>query len=178
MEKSRVLDSYIKGDKCITIYGYKDGQNTVITRKRVTTVNDGDSLTQQNTRDQTDVNLIMARHHKGEAITHYSAKQMVYADLANIPDYPDALQKIIQAQNAFSELNAETRNFFANDPNRFIEFLKDEKNIDKGVELGIYVPKKIEVQENKIENANNDETKNLKTNTTKNAKIQKSTDTE
>lgn len=100
------------------------------------------SKTIQSTKDETDVNLIIARAKRGIATTHLNTKKGVYADLTGAPDYQKALQTIIDANASFETLPASTRKRFQNDPQQFLEFVNNPKeNYDEGVKLGLFNPK-------------------------------------
>ena len=118
-----------KGVKEIT--RYENG------RVRVRTLNEQDSRTQQQFKDVTDVNLIIAKYRKGEEITHVNRKAGVYADVSQISDFQQALDKVLEAQHAFSTINAETRLRFQNDPAKFIEFLRDPNNEEEAIKMGL-----------------------------------------
>ena len=107
-------------------------------RVRVSTVNDAPSLTQQQFKDQCDVNKIIAKYKTTGEWTHLTKKGGVYADVSSIKDYHQSLQKVLDANNAFAALPAQIRNRFQNDPAQLLAFLQDPKNHAEGVELGLF----------------------------------------
>jgi len=109
---------------------------------KVETVNTKPSRTQQQFKDETDVNLIVAKYEKTGQFARSTAKTGQYADFSEIKDYQSMLNTVIEAQNAFQELDAKTRYRFDNDPAKLIAFMQDASNYDEGVKLGIYEPKK------------------------------------
>jgi len=118
-------------------------------RLRVATVFDLDnepSKAQQQYKEQCDVNNIIAKYKKTGEWIHVTRKEGVYADVSNIRDYHESLQKVVDANNAFSTLPAHIRIRFDNDPAALLEFMQDPKNYDEGVKLGIF-EKKQETQE-------------------------------
>lgn len=138
-------------------------------RIRVQTINEEPTRTQQHYKDQCDVNNIIAKYKKTGVITHLARSQGVYADVSQITDYQTSLQKVMDAQNAFSTLPSELRLRFNNDPQQLLAFLQDPKNYDEGVTLGLYEQKTEPTPESITQN--NDKktkTKNDPTNEEKN----------
>lgn len=114
-------------------------------RVRVQNLNTKPSRTQQQFKDQCDVNKLMARYKKaGYSLNRLPDPQKgVYADLTQIPDYVTSLNTIRKADSAFADLPAELRLRFSNDPQKLIEFLNEEKNYDEGVKLGLLKPRPV-----------------------------------
>lgn len=111
-------------------------------RIRVRTVNDEPTMTQQQFKDEADINNIMRKYGADPvAFNALTRKGGVYADFSQLSDYHGMLQQVADAQDAFSALPAQIRSRFANDPGSLIAFLNDPKNHDEGVELGLYDPK-------------------------------------
>jgi len=110
------------------------------TKRVATPKSEEPSLTQQQFAKDCDVNNIIAKYKKTGSVTHVRNRtEGVYANLVDIPDYAEALQQIIHANETFGELPAQTRARFANDPQLLIEFLKDPKNDEQAIELGLRV---------------------------------------
>lgn len=107
----------------------------------VRTIHVGETKTQQQFKDDCDVNVILKRLIRDPNPQHLlNAKQGLYLDLTQMPDYQQALHTVIDAQNAFLTIPSETRQRFNNDPSRLIQFLQDPKNHREAVELGLMVP--------------------------------------
>lgn len=117
--------------------------NKIITRrpngtKRVVTVPEGLTRTQQQFKDQCDVNNIIAKFKKTGSITHVrNAQTGVYADLTNLPDLQEAHQIVNSANAAFEAIPASIRQRFGHDPQQFINFLADPSNDDEAIKLGL-----------------------------------------
>lgn len=111
---------------------------------RVITINDEPSMTQQQYKDECDINNIMKKYQSTGEFRHLTAKQGQYADFSDIMDYQDMLHTIQYADEAFAALPAEVRLRFKNDPGSLITFLQDDKNYDEGVKLGLLEPKPIQ----------------------------------
>ncbi len=101
------------------------------------------TLAQQQFRDEADINTILERFGRtGEVIVPVRAPE--FGDYSEVTDYHTAMNMIIEAQNAFDALPARIRREFGNDPGRFVDFVSDEKNRDKALEMGlIEAPKAI-----------------------------------
>jgi phage internal scaffolding protein len=94
------------------------------------------TLAQQQFRDEADINTILERFGRtGEVIVPVRAPE--FGDYSEVTDYHTAMNMIIQAQDAFDALPARIRKEFDNDPGRFVEFVSDEKNRDKALEMGL-----------------------------------------
>lgn len=106
-------------------------------RIRVQTIVEGESLTQQQFKDDCDVNLIMAKFMKTGQVTHWNSKSGVYGDFTEIPSYHEAMQTITQAQDAFMQLPAEVRLKFNNDPQQLMDYLNDPQKVEESVKLGL-----------------------------------------
>jgi len=108
--------------------------------KRVSTLNDLPTLTQQQYKDQVDVNNIMKRYKKTGSLSHVrNAQQGAYLDLTEIPDYAESLMQVKKAQESFEMIPAELRIKFNNDPKQLINYLKDPKNKDEAIKHGLLV---------------------------------------
>lgn len=107
-------------------------------RVRVRTVNTLDSRTQQQFKDECDINNIIKKYTQTGEITHLARSKGVYADVSEITDYNDAVLKVMKADAAFMTLDASIRARFSNDPAQFLAFMQDPKNYDEGVKLGLF----------------------------------------
>lgn len=132
---------------------------------KVTTLNEEKTRTQQQFKDQCDVNNIMKKYRLTGEVTHVNKKQGLYTDLSDSPSYQTALDIIIQAERTFSELPSDVRKKFNNDPQEMISFLDDSKNNEEAIKLGLKIPKNPPPQkQNELQNEQ--KPKNPKTPTT------------
>ena len=106
---------------------------------RVQTVNKKPSRTQQQFKDECDVNNIIKKYKKTGLITHLQKNPGTYADLTNIPSYSEALQTIITASEAFNALPSDFRYELHNDPQELIKFLRDPANDERSIAMGLKV---------------------------------------
>lgn len=68
-----------------------------------------------------------------------SNQQVQYLQNSGI-NFHEAMQLIAQGKNEFEQLPANIRAHFDNKPERLIEFLTNEQNIDQAVEMGLVEP--------------------------------------
>lgn len=101
------------------------------------------SLTQQNFKNECDINFIMKRWEKTGELTHVRSNAPSYGDFSNLGDYQSSLNVVLAAQEAFDSLPAVVRNRFSNDPAMFVEFVQDPSNADAIVELGLAAPRPV-----------------------------------
>lgn len=107
----------------------------------VRTVHPGESMTQQQFKDDCDVNIMLAKFMKTNDPAHLRLRDAgVYADLAGAPDYMEAMQTIATANQAFEAIDARIRlDKFNNDPQKMIQFLADPQNQEEAIKLGLMV---------------------------------------
>lgn len=101
------------------------------------------SRTIQSDKDDADINIIMDRFGKTGTLPQ-GAKAPTYGDFENIFDFQTAMNAIRGAQEAFMEMPANVRTRFNNDPQLFVEFCSDERNIEEIRKLGLAIPKEVE----------------------------------
>lgn len=94
--------------------------------------------TQQHTRDETDINLIVKRY-QSTGILPQSALAPLYGDFETV-DFHDAQNRLIAARQAFLRIPAEIRSRFDNDPGKFVEFASNPENHDELVRLKLRDP--------------------------------------
>lgn len=97
------------------------------------------SRTKQEFKAECDINNIIKTFKQTGMVRHVSAQAQkgAYMDLPEPTDFQDSMNTVIAAQNAFSTLPSKVRERFANDPNRFLQFMSDPDNLDEAVTLGL-----------------------------------------
>ncbi|AXH78034.1 MAG: internal scaffolding protein [Microviridae sp.] len=110
-------------------------------RVRVQTINEEPSKTQQQFKDECDINNIVKKFSTTGEFTHLTSKEGRYADFSQITDYRDMLDTVLYAQEAFASLPADVRLRFQNNPAELLEFVQNPKNYDEGVKLGLVQPR-------------------------------------
>jgi len=98
-----------------------------------------ESLAIQSAKDECDINYIMQKYQKTGLVSHATELDPEYGVVSAIT-YHEALNTIIESQNQFEQLPASLRKAFHNDPAVFLEFVDDENNYPKMVEMGLLSP--------------------------------------
>jgi hypothetical protein len=102
-----------------------------------------DGVTQQQFRDECDINTIVARFGlTGELPGDYRAP--VSGDFVGIHDFHSAMNAVRAADESFMEMPAALRVRFGHDPQRLIDFLSDVNNRAEAIKLGL-IPAPVEV---------------------------------
>jgi len=81
----------------------------------------------------------MAKFQRTGMINHYSKHAPQYMNIPAI-EYHEALNMIAEANSMFAELPSSVRDKFANDPEKFLEFVQNPKNNDELVDMGLANP--------------------------------------
>jgi len=126
-------------------------------RVRIQTINNLPTKTQQQFASQCEINNIIKKYQKTGQWLHVTSKQGVYADVSQISDYAESLQKVLNANSAFNSLPSNLRARFENDPSQLLAFLQDSNNKEEAISLGL-IPKP-----STPEKVNDDKTTNTKT---------------
>lgn len=95
------------------------------------------SRTLQASKDECDVNKILAKYKKTGVISHLNKYEGKYDDVSDTVDYQTALNIVRESDEVFKSLPADVRSRFANNPAEFFEFVHDPKNIDEMVSMGL-----------------------------------------
>lgn len=102
--------------------------------------NDEPSMTQQQFKDEADINNIMARYQKTgvlvDPLTQATRKPM-FDDFSELGDFRDHQQAVIDAQEMFMELPSRLRARFGNDPAELLQWLSRPENKEEAIELGL-----------------------------------------
>lgn len=98
------------------------------------------SLTQQQFKQESDINYIVERSAETGYLTDPFVKPSrlpMYGDYSDIPDFISANNIMTQAQEDFMKLPSKLRKEFDNDPNKFLQFMSSEGNLERAIELGL-----------------------------------------
>lgn len=95
-------------------------------------------LTTQAEAKELDINRIVARMTRGEAVPVLRG-QPFYGDVSEFDGLQDALIKVQEADDLFMSYPANIRERFENDPIKFVEFMSDTKNVEEAIKLGLAV---------------------------------------
>lgn len=97
------------------------------------------TLTQQHSKDETDINKIMARYIKTGVIDHVAKYEPQYRDNDDL-DYHQSQNIILKADAMFSELPSSVRKEFQNNPSEFLKAVNSPDATERLVELGLAKP--------------------------------------
>lgn len=100
------------------------------------TYNEEPSLTQQQYREEADINFIMKRYTQTGLLPLGTTETGTYGDFSQVTDYITALDIIKNAHDQFNELDAKVRATFNNDPANFLAFVENPANYDQLREYG------------------------------------------
>lgn len=95
-----------------------------------------ETLTVQSERDDADINVLVKRFGL-LGVMPESPRVPMYGDFTEINDYRSALEIVRLADSAFMELTPEVRSRFENDPQKLMEFVSDDANIEEARKLGL-----------------------------------------
>lgn len=99
--------------------------------------------TQQQFKDECDINQIMAKYQKTGALTHVAANAPHYG-FADSIDFNAAMQTITRAEQMFADLPSSLRKRFGHDPAAYLDFVSDEANRPEMAELGLLSDEAVE----------------------------------
>ncbi|QCQ84776.1 internal scaffolding protein [Blackfly microvirus SF02] len=84
----------------------------------------------QDQRDEVDINTIVRRFGLTGQLPD-AVRAPEFGDFTGAMDYQSSLNAIRAAQDSFMEMPAELRTRLDNDPQQFLEFVADPKNVDE-----------------------------------------------
>ena len=99
----------------------------------------GPSLTQQQFKDDADLNVMLERF-KVTGNMPVPAALPQYGDFSGVSDFRTALDTVRKAEGQFMALDAKLRARFGHDPQALLEFISDDKNREEAVKLGLVNP--------------------------------------
>lgn len=98
-----------------------------------------DSLTQQQFKEEADINTIVNRFLKtGVLPTPNTFPQ--YVDFEGVFDYQSAMNLVRAADESFMRMDAKVRARFNNSPQEFLEFFANPANAEEAIRLGLAIP--------------------------------------
>ena len=101
----------------------------------------GESLTQQNFKEECEVINIIKKHDRNGIIEHVQRGQARYGDFSEVADYREALDLVRDAQSEFMAIPSDIRKKFDNDPGKFYEFVSNPENKEELIKMGFINPK-------------------------------------
>jgi len=98
-----------------------------------------ESLTQQQFKDEADINTIVDRFMKS-GVLPTPANMPQYMDIEGNFDYQTAMNYVRSADENFMRMDAKVRARFNNSPQEFLEFFTNPENVEEAIRLGLAVP--------------------------------------
>lgn len=95
------------------------------------------SMTKQSHKAECDINTILSQYQKTGILNHITENQPLYTDLPSDIDYQQSLHTVLAAQDVFHTLPSVVRDYFGNDPERFLGAFMDPTQADKLREFGL-----------------------------------------
>lgn len=104
--------------------------------KRVRRVFEGESKTEQNHQNETDINKIVSRYQRtGQMPTNL--RLPYFGDFTGVTSYHEAVDRVREMETEFMKLPAALRKRFRNDPAELVDFLNDAENRSEAMKLGL-----------------------------------------
>lgn len=113
-----------------------------------------ETRTKQSFKAECDINNIMAKYAKTGVLEHTKNVQGAYGDFSDVPDFQEARNRLIAAEQAFMALPAKLRKEFDNDPANLVAFIEDDANYERAAELGLIAPKPIVEKPDNVSHGN------------------------
>lgn len=109
----------------------------------------GISMTQQQFKDECDINNILRRYAEYGTCDHMMRKEGRYVDCSDITakTFQEHLDFMLDFEEHFDSLPEKVREYFDDDPTMLMEYLADGRNYDKLSELGVLKRKDKEASE-------------------------------
>lgn len=95
------------------------------------------SPTQQQYRDECDINNIMKGYVHSGLLPVGTTSTARYGDFSDVDDYLSAMLTLNYARDQFNELEANIRRRFNNDPAEFLDFVNNPDNKEEAQKLGL-----------------------------------------
>lgn len=97
------------------------------------------SMAQQQFLEESDINTIVDRYGLNGELPE-NPRMPAYGDFTGVGDFQTAMNAVVAAQRDFMTLPAKVRSRFDNDPQKLLEFVSDDANLDEARVLGLLKP--------------------------------------
>jgi len=105
---------------------------------------EGEGRTQQQFKEECDVNNIVEMYGKTGLWSHSTkppTAMPMFGDFTSAPDFLEAQNRFVEANQLFAELPASLRKRFNNNPADYLEFVSKPENTEEAIRLGIATKK-------------------------------------
>ena len=103
---------------------------------------DDPSLTQQQFKEESDINTIVDRFMKSGVLPN-PINMPQFVDYEGVFDFQSAMNTVRQADENFMRLDAKVRARFNNSPQEFLEFFANSENFEEAIRLGLAIPQAV-----------------------------------
>jgi len=110
------------------------------------------SRTVQSEKQSCDINFIVAQYRKTGVLPHVAARMPAFADVSEVGDFRELVDRVEATRKWFSKLPAKVRAAFGNDPVSLMDAIGDPSQQAKLEELGL-IGKKVESAKAELEAA-------------------------
>lgn len=93
-------------------------------------------FTEQNHKNQCDINKIIQKYDKTGLIIHVSKIEAKYGDMTGL-DYRTMVDKVMNMEKSWMELPSKVRKRFGGNIGDFLEFMENPDNRDEAISLGL-----------------------------------------
>lgn len=104
----------------------------------------GITRTKGSFKDACDINVLMRKYQAANNSEFLRDSRGFcdgnFGDVSSVPQYQEARNRLIEAEEAFQRMPALVRERFKNNPEGLLSFLADSKNQDEAVKLGLISP--------------------------------------
>jgi phage internal scaffolding protein len=97
------------------------------------------SLTQQQFKEESDINTIVDRFMKSGVMPD-PVRMPQYVDFEGVFDFQSAMNAVRAADDNFMRMDAKVRARFNNSPQEFLEFFANPENTQEAIRLGLAIP--------------------------------------
>lgn len=98
--------------------------------------NFGMSKTQQHFKGRANINTIIAKYRETGTVP-VNSMNPVFGDVSSGAEYQDILNRQCRIKEEFESLPAKVKKKFRQNPAKLIDFLKESKNREEAIELGL-----------------------------------------
>lgn len=105
----------------------------------------GPGLTKQSMKDDTDINLILAKFRKTGTLNFVNNNEGEYMDVPEI-DFHTAMNVITEANQMFEQMPSHLRKEFKNDPGEFMDVMHDPEQRERVYDLGLAKRPEVEAE--------------------------------
>ena len=120
----------------VVVRGAFDYDGDAVSRETGLSIDEGESVVQQQFASECDINTIVERFGLTGELPN-GVDMPVSGDFTGVSDFHSAMNLVRQAQESFMSLPGHVRERFSHDPGKVLSLLEDSANRDEAIKLGI-----------------------------------------